>query len=177
MEASQENKKTSADKPVQRNSLNMPLIMAYLVMVVCFDQLSKYIIVKSLESHQILPVVSGFLNLTLTFNYGAAFGLWSWLDSGIREVVLGLTILLALGVVIFFLRQAQYQTRPAQVALACILGGAIGNVIDRFTRGAVVDFLDVYYKSYHWPAFNLADSAICLGVGVLLLAPSKPTSC
>jgi signal peptidase II len=110
-------------------------------------------------------------NLTLSFNRGAAFGLWSGLESGWREIVLASTILLALGVVGFLLTRPYYQSKVTQIALAAILGGAIGNVIDRFIYGAVVDFLDFYLGSYHWPAFNIADSAICIGVGLLLFLP------
>jgi signal peptidase II len=80
-------------------------------------------------------------NLTLSFNRGAAFGLWSGLESGWREVVLATTILLALCVVGFLLTRPYYQARTAQIALAAILGGAVGNVIDRFIYGAVIDFI------------------------------------
>jgi signal peptidase II len=140
---------------------------------VVIDQISKRVVLSSFQPGEIRPVIDGFFNLTLTFNRGAAFGLWSGLSSGWREAVLGLTILLALGVVGYLLTRSYYQTIVAQTALAGILGGAIGNVIDRVQLGAVVDFLDFYIGSAHWPAFNIADSAICVGVFLLLFAP-KP---
>jgi signal peptidase II len=80
---------------------------------------------------------------------------------------------MALALVIFLLTRPYYQSLLAQSALASILGGALGNVIDRFLYGAVVDFLDFYIGTSHWPAFNIADSAICVGVGLLLFLP-KP---
>jgi signal peptidase II len=133
------------------------------------DQLTKHLILLNFAPGEIMPVVPGFFNLTLTFNLGAAFGLWSGLPSGARELVLAATNLLALGVVIYFMRQPHYRTRLAQAALAGILGGAVGNIIDRFVHGSVVDFLDLYVGNAHWPAFNVADSAICVGVTILLV--------
>lgn len=151
---------------------------AFLVSIVCLltvasDQVSKSLVRSHFYDGEVRPVVDGFFNLTLTFNRGAAFGLWSNLPNGWREFVLGVTICIALLVVLFFLTRSYYQSSVAQVALAGILGGAVGNLIDRIRFGGVVDFLDVYHQSYHWPAFNLADSAICVGVGLLILFPHK----
>lgn len=143
---------------------------------VIIDQLTKLAILNSFQPGEIRTIIDGLFNLTLTFNRGAAFGLWSGLSGGWREVVLGLTILLALGVVGFLLTRPYYRRSLAQSALALILGGAIGNVIDRFRLGAVVDFLDFYIGTSHWPAFNVADSAICIGVGLLILLPPPRTT-
>jgi signal peptidase II len=93
------------------------------------------------------------------------------LESGWREGVLASTIVFALVVVGALLTRPYYQGIIHQIALAAILGGAVGNVIDRFIYGAVIDFLDFYWGSYHWPAFNIADSAICIGVFTLVLLP------
>lgn len=142
---------------------------------VCVDQVSKLLVLRSFQPGEVRPIIDGLFNLTLTFNRGAAFGLWSWLTPGIREIVLGLTVLVAMAVVVYFLSRPYYQNFLSQSALALIMGGAIGNIMDRVRLGAVVDFLDVYYGTYHWPAFNVADSAICIGVGILILF-SKPTS-
>jgi signal peptidase II len=139
---------------------------------IALDQISKRLVLSAFQPGEVRPVIDGFFNLTLTFNRGAAFGLWSGLSSGWREVVLALTILLALVVVAFLMTRSHYQTLVAQTSLAAILGGAIGNIIDRIKFGAVVDFLDFYLGSYHWPAFNVADSAICLGVALLILLPT-----
>jgi signal peptidase II len=144
------------------------------------DQVTKYLILFTLSPGDSVPVIPGLFNLTLTFNLGAAFGLWSGLPSGVRELVLALTNLLALGVVVYFMRQPHYRSSLAQTALAGILGGAIGNIIDRFVHGSVVDFLDFYVGRAHWPAFNVADSAICVGVTILLVlsffAPTEPAN-
>lgn len=139
--------------------------------VIASDQITKQLALSSFQPGELRPVIDGLFNLTLSFNRGAAFGLWTGLSNGWRELVLGSTILLALGVVGFLLTRPYYQSKLAQTALAAILGGAIGNVIDRFMYGAVIDFLDFFIGSYHWPAFNIADSAICIGVGLLLLLP------
>ena len=152
-----------SDKPT------VPYFILFTTLVVGLDQLSKLIILQSVSQGEFLPVIPGFFNLTLTYNYGAAFGLWSWLPEGVRQLTLAGTICLALVVVCYFLCQPAFKNRPARAALAGILGGAIGNVIDRVYHGAVVDFLDVYVGKNHWPAFNLADSAICLGVTILLI--------
>lgn len=151
------------------NKPTTPYFILFTTLVVCLDQLSKLIILRSVQQGEFLPVIPGFFNLTLTYNYGAAFGLWSWLPEGVRQLTLAGTICLALVVVCYFLCQPAFKNRPARAALAAILGGAIGNVIDRIYHGAVVDFLDVFIGKNHWPAFNLADSAICLGVTILLL--------
>lgn len=150
----------------------VPLIVTALTIVA--DQATKLLVLSSFRPGEIMPIIDGLFNLTLTFNYGAAFGLWSWLTPGTREIVLGLTILGAMGLVGFFLTRPYYQTLSAQLALSAILGGAIGNVIDRIRLGAVVDFLDFYVGTSHWPAFNVADSAICVGVAVLLLWVKSP---
>ena len=151
-----------------------PLVCLITAATVGFDQISKIAVLKTFQPGELLPVVDGLFNLTLTYNRGAAFGLWAGLPSGWREAVLGLTIVMALGVVAYLLTRSYYQSFLAQASLAAILGGAIGNLIDRVRLGAVVDFLDFYLGSYHWPAFNIADSAICIGVGLLILVKSPP---
>lgn len=164
---------TTSAAPTQRSWClpHIPLVLLVVSVVVGVDQVTKQLALSSFAPGEVRPVVDGIFNLTLSFNRGAAFGLWSSLSSGWREVVLGSTILLALGVVGVLLTRPYYQSKRAQVALAAILGGAVGNVIDRFVYGAVIDFLDFYLGSYHWPAFNIADSAICVGVGLLLILP------
>jgi signal peptidase II len=151
----------------------IPLVLLVVTLVVVCDQITKHLALKSFQLGEIRPVVYGLFNLTLSFNRGAAFGLWSGLESGWREVVLGTTVLLAMSVVGYLLTRPYYNARVAQIALAGILGGAIGNVIDRFRYGAVIDFLDFYLGNSHWPAFNIADSAICVGVGLLLILPKS----
>lgn len=147
------------------------VIGAVVPLVVVLDQLTKWIVESTMELYELIPVIPGFFNLTRTYNYGAAFGMFSGMSDGWREAVLVLTATVALIVVGYFLRHPHYQGRLSQVSLSMVLGGAIGNLIDRFFRGAVVDFLDFYVATYHWPAFNIADSAICIGVACMLFGP------
>jgi signal peptidase II len=157
-----------------RRSVNLLVPLVITTLTIVADQATKLLVLSSFRPGEILPIIDGLFNLTLTFNYGAAFGLWSWLAPGTRELVLALTILGAMVLVGFFLTRPYYRTLSAQIALSAILGGAIGNVIDRIRLGAVVDFLDFYVGNSHWPAFNVADSAICVGVAVLLLWVKSP---
>jgi len=142
----------------------------FLVILVVFllDQWSKGLIVSQLTPLQIVPVFAPIFNLTLTLNPGVAFGFLATLPDGQREIALALTTIVALGVVLYLLIKDYRNDLVAQVALAMIVGGALGNITDRFRIGFVVDFLDFHWGDYHWPAFNLADSAICVGVTFLL---------
>jgi signal peptidase II len=160
--------------PLKRRALS--LIVSVAAFTILIDQISKQLILKTFRPGEVLPVIPGFFNLTLTFNPGAAFGLWSNLPSGWREVALGLSIALALVAVIAFLLHPNCQSTLARVSLSAVLGGAIGNIIDRFTYGSVVDFLDFYISDYHWPAFNVADSAIFLGIMFVVFLPHKPAT-
>jgi len=174
MNCADNEKITMPDRSQTTRNLSLAALVA--VITAMLDQASKWIVLKSFQPGDIRPVIEGFFNLTLTFNKGAAFGLWSWLTPGLRELVLGLTILIAVGVVTYLLTRTYNADRISQAALALILGGAVGNVIDRVRIGAVVDFLDFYIGSWHWPAFNVADSAICLGVFALILFARQPAT-
>lgn len=155
---------------MNRASLFFVVIIAGVT--VLLDQVTKSLILGAFQPGEIRTVIDGLFNLTLTYNRGAAFGLWSGLSAGVREAVLALTIAIALLVVAHLLTRPYYQSLLARTSLAAILGGAIGNVIDRVRFGAVVDFLDFYVGASHWPAFNVADSAICVGVCFLIFAHS-----
>lgn len=150
------------------------LIAVVALLTIGTDQISKHLILNAFQPGEILPVVPGFFNLTLTFNFGAAFGLWSNLPPGWREAALFMSITLALSVLFFFLRHPTQQSALSQASLAAVLGGAIGNVIDRMRFGYVIDFLDAYWGAHHWPAFNIADSAIVIGVTIVVLSPQRP---
>ncbi len=145
------------------------IVMAISAVVAVLDQVSKNIALSAMEPGEQHPVIPGFFNIVLVFNRGAAFGMFSGLDDGIRHYALGAATLLALCAVFYFLYKEFKKSAISRFALALILGGAVGNIIDRVGRGEVVDFLDFYFSEYHWPAFNVADSAICVGVGLLLL--------
>ncbi len=152
------------------------LVAAVALVTVLLDQLTKLWVLNTIPHNELWPVIPGIFNLTLAYNPGAAFGLWTGLSDGTRQLVLTGTILLAVALVVVFLKQTADRGWIPQAALAGILGGAIGNVIDRLRLGSVVDFLDFYWDSYLWPAFNVADSAICVGVAVLILLPKPKTT-
>ena len=126
------------------------------------DQLSKWAVEKSIPPYESFSI-TGFFNLVNIRNHGAAFGFlndpeisWQfWLFLG--------TTLLAIGVMLFMAHKAEARDTLLFVALGSIMGGALGNLVDRIRYRAVVDFLDFHYAGWHWPAFNLADIAICFG--------------
>lgn len=135
--------------------------------VILLDQSSKIFAADLLVYGSRVPIAPS-INLTLTFNTGVAFGLFADLPTGVRELVLGLATVFALGVVWYLLVTDYRTSKTGQLGIGLIVGGAFGNAIDRFLLGSVVDFVDIYYQNYHWPAFNVADSAICIGVAILL---------
>ncbi|MDY6407956.1 MAG: signal peptidase II [Pseudomonadota bacterium] len=145
------------------------MIYLWSFLVILFDQLSKIIVLDKCVEHEIVPICPLF-NLFLTFNKGVSFSLFSS-DSPYAPAALSAFALLVAGLLIYWIRKEK--NKGARLGLALILGGAIGNVIDRIRFGAVVDFLDFYVGEYHWPAFNIADSAICIGVLILLIASFK----
>ncbi len=134
--------------------------------VVLLDQLTKITITKLFSYGESLPVTS-FFNLVLVYNKGAAFSFLASESGWQRHLFTAIGIIAAL-YIIYLIKNHSGQ-RLFCWALALILGGALGNVIDRIAYGHVIDFLDFYYASSHFPAFNLADSAICLGVGLFIL--------
>ena len=141
--------------------------------VIVLDQYSKWLAETQLVPHQPLALLPS-LNLALMYNTGAAFSFLSDAGGWQRWLFTGLAVIVSVGLVIWLARLPARQ-RLVAVALALILGGAIGNVIDRIRFGHVIDFIQVYYSDWYFPAFNAADSAITLGVILLLLdAVLKP---
>jgi len=142
----------------------------YISLVVALDQLSKLWVVRRFALHESREVVPGFFNLTHIVNYGAAFG---FLNSGTpaawRTAFFSVVALAAICLMLAFLRQARDEGRRMEMAVSLVAGGAAGNLIDRLRLGYVVDFLDFYIGRHHWPAFNVADSAITVGVALFLL--------
>jgi signal peptidase II len=131
------------------------------------DQLTKLYIDRSMQMFQSIPVIDGLFNITYVRNKGAAFSFLSH-ASWRLPFFIAISAVAAVVIVIAFNRLRNDQ-RLAQVSLAMIFSGAVGNLIDRVRRGEVVDFIDVYWRAYHWPAFNVADSMICVGVALLAL--------
>ncbi|HEY6010770.1 MAG TPA: signal peptidase II [Nitrospirota bacterium] len=135
--------------------------------VLLLDQITKYIVETRIRLYDVIAVVPGFFNLTHVRNRGAAFGILANLPGAWRSAFF-ITITLAAVVVIALLIR-KTQERLLVAAFSLIAGGAIGNVIDRIRYGEVVDFIQWYVKSYYWPSFNVADSAISIGVGLLAI--------
>jgi signal peptidase II len=136
--------------------------------VVVLDQWTKWLVEVHLAHHAAQPIVPGFLNLTHVRNTGVAFGLFashgmsaSWLLTGLG--------LLALSAVSLYFGYASPRDRGLLLALALVVGGAIGNLIDRIASGAVTDFIDVYVGIHHWPSFNAADAAISIGIALMAI--------
>ena len=131
------------------------------------DQATKLYIHGSMALHQSIPVLEGLFNITYVRNRGAAF---SFLSNASWRIPFFIAVtMVALIVIVVALRKLRDDQRLAQSALAMIFSGALGNLIDRIRLGEVIDFLDVYIGSAHWPAFNVADSLICVGVALVAL--------
>ena len=153
--------------PADRSRLARVVTIA--AVVVILDQITKLIVLQRLVPGVPIVLVDGFLAFTLVMNTGLAFGLLAGIPAGWRWLV-GLLSLVALVVLLrVALRILPSGGWREQAAIGLIFGGAIGNLIDRTRFGAVVDFVDVYVRDWHWPAFNVADSAITVGVAVLAL--------
>jgi signal peptidase II len=131
------------------------------------DQASKLAVDGNMQLFESIPLIPYF-NLTYVHNTGAAFSFLAQAGGWQRWLFAGLAVVMSSIIAVWLHRLQKHETLMA-IALALVLGGAIGNLIDRVAYGYVIDFLDVYYQDWHWPAFNIADSAICVGVGLMLL--------
>ena len=136
-------------------------------LVAVLDQITKYIADSNLDLRVPVEVFLG-LNMTLCYNKGAAFSFLSNAGGWQRWFLMAISFVISL-VLVFWLRNVDKNRKSLAWGLALILGGAIGNLIDRTLYGYVIDFIDVYYDYWHWPAFNIADSAISIGAGLLIL--------
>lgn len=136
------------------------------VLTVILDQLSKIWVDTSMSLYQSIPVFPGF-NITYVHNFGAAFSFLSEQGGWQRWFFALLAASISIGIVIWIKRLKPEETLSA-ISLSLILGGAIGNLVDRVIYGYVIDFFDVYYQTHHWPVFNMADSAITIGVMLML---------
>jgi len=143
-------------------------------LVVVLDQVSKWVMVSWLSLYETVAVIPYF-NLTMAHNTGAAFSFLAGAGGWQRWFFIGLTSVISI-VLFVWLKKLSTQAKLEAISISLILGGAIGNVIDRIYYGYVIDFLDVYVGTYHWPAFNIADSAICMGAVLLVIDSfiSKP---
>ena len=144
-----------------------PLLLAIVLVVVGLDQWTKYWIVKNLAGHQTITVLDRFFHIVHVHNSGAAFGMLSDWAYG-SYFLTGVSILAIVGIILYFFA-VPVISPLTKISLAMILGGALGNLIDRLRYGYVVDFVDWHIDDYHWPAFNIADSSISVAVALLVL--------
>ena len=142
------------------------LIIAGTVCIV--DQLVKVLIVSTVPAYQTIPVIPGFFNLTHIYNPGGAFGFLSGSPSVLRHLFFVVASIIAMGLILFLYAKTPPGHGLLKFGLSLILGGAVGNILDRIRIGKVIDFLDIYIKDFHWPAFNVADSAITIGIGLFI---------
>lgn len=143
------------------------LLLLFTPLLVIVDQATKLYIDRNFYLHQSVTVIENFFNITYVRNKGAAFGILA--DSAIRIPFFIVITFVALIGILWYLSKLTSTQRLLNLSLVLIFSGAFGNLIDRVRSGEVIDFLDVHWYRYHWPAFNVADSAICIGVGLLLL--------
>jgi|TARA_B110001469_G_C9551227_1_gene273514 signal peptidase II len=136
-------------------------------LLIVLDQASKWFMVSWLSLYETVAVIP-FFNLTMAHNTGAAFSFLAQAGGWQRWFFVGLTVIISTGLIIW-LKKLSAAAKLEAISISMILGGAIGNVIDRLCHGYVIDFLDVYYGSYHWPTFNIADSAIVVGAALLII--------
>lgn len=139
------------------------------LVVVCLDRVTKWMVAKDISLHDSIQVVPGFFRLTHVENRGAAFGLFADSPEQWKIAMLVLFSIVALIVVLALLWRNSHAMTSTGIGLALILGGAVGNLWDRLLNGRVVDFLLFYVGQYQWPAFNVADSAIVCGAGLLVI--------
>ena len=144
------------------------MVLGWVVTILVLDQLTKMIVDRTMSLHQSIPIIDGFFSLTYVRNTGAAFGIFAGSHEAFRLPFLILVSVLALGFVAVMLKRLRDEETGLITALSLIIGGAIGNLVDRVLYGEVIDFLDFYWSNYHWPAFNVADSCITIGVLITL---------
>lgn len=140
-----------------------------LATVVLLDQFLKAYIGATMNLHESIPVIEGYFNITYVKNPGAAFGFLANAAPEFRSLFLITVTVIAVVLILYFISKNTAKEMFLTFSLSLILGGAVGNLIDRIRFGEVTDFLDVYISSHHWPAFNIADSAISLGAIVLVI--------
>jgi len=149
--------------------------MAYLLFIgggiIILDQLTKLLILQYLPLHSSLEIIPGFFNLVHVRNPGGAFSIFAGANSALRQgLFMGLTVFIVI-VLLFAYRKLRPEDRWTRTSYALIVGGALGNLVDRLRFGGeVIDFLDCYVGAYHWPAFNVADSAITVGALMLVVS-------
>lgn len=143
------------------------LVISLIVLVL--DIWTKWLVAHHVSRSESISLIPDFFQIVHVRNTGAAFGIGANSDSQLVPLLLNAGALAVFFVVVVYAVRTAVTDRVLQIGLHLILGGAIGNLLDRFRLGYVVDFLDVYIRDHHWPAFNVADSAICIGIALLFL--------
>jgi signal peptidase II len=147
--------------------------LALTAIVIILDAWTKWLVATKIDLHEAIPIIPNLFQLVHVRNTGAAFGIGANADSKIVPLLLNVGAIAVFIVVVVYAMRSAITDRVLQTGLHLILGGAIGNLLDRFRFGYVVDFLDAYMiwggREHHWPAFNVADSAICIGIALLFL--------
>lgn len=146
------------------------LVFSLALVIVILDQITKIWVDTDMKLYETIPVIDGFFSLTYVRNTGAAFSMLDDLSETYRVPFFASVAVVASLAIVYFVHATPASQKLVLVACGFVLGGAIGNLIDRVAYGSVIDFLDVYYGAWHWPAFNVADSFISTGVALLLLS-------
>ena len=137
--------------------------------IIVLDTITKWLVSANISLHDAVTVIPNLFSIVHVRNTGAAFGIGANAESQVVPLLLNSGAILVFLIVVAYALRTPLSDRTLQVGLHLILGGAIGNLVDRFRFGYVVDFLDFYVRDHHWPAFNVADSAICIGIALLFL--------
>jgi signal peptidase II len=143
--------------------------LALMAALIGLDQLTKFLVQARMRYLESVTVIPGFVNLTYIRNRGAIFGFFDGGGSPLRLVLITVGSVIALGFVAYYFFRTPASEKLTLIGLSLILSGAMGNLADRFIKGSVTDFIDVYVKGWHWPFFNVADSCISIGAGLLLV--------
>lgn len=158
---------------MKRVSDKVIFLILVVALIALLDQVTKHLVLAHFELGQTVSIIPGLFNLTFIKNPGAAFGMFSRFDEAVRAPLLTILPLIALSAIgyLYFKLPAN---RSTSIAFSFVAGGAVGNLIDRVQLGWVVDWIDFHFRDQmHYPAFNFADSAICVGLGILLFAEFK----
>ena len=156
------------DLVMQKNHAIHAWALALFVIVLVLDQWTKYLIRTHMSLHLSMPIIPGFFDLVYVLNKGGAFGILSSHSPFLRILVfISFSIVAIFALLILYWKSDQ--DRIMRFGIVLLLSGAVGNLVDRLRWGMVVDFLDFYIGKYHWPAFNVADMVICIGLGLVFL--------
>jgi len=147
---------------------NLAIFILGAAVIIALDQITKSAVTARFSLHETLTLIPGLFNLVYVMNPGAAFGFLADASPGFRYAFFTGVTVLAAGLIVYYLVKSSPRNRLLVGSLTLIFGGAVGNLIDRIRFGAVVDFLDVYIGASHWPAFNVADSAITVGAILMI---------